>query len=584
MFSFNIFRDEFNVTIPSHYRDLITRNENAYFRLELNSLTGENVVYSLEGSFPTKFIADLSLNVDEPPAISLPWNEKHWNLYVTHVNHSNEIWCQLFGEEYRSKFEKIYAEMEEQQGDFEKVNVRYLREGKYYLAKYGGIVQRVRFMELDDTRKRVKVFCIDTGEEIDKISVDNLFVCDKKFLQVAGQAVAFSLHGLEIFSELEEVSICCDKLLGFSYVGVVLDSQEEYEKQCQLVDDPKIDVILYDTSKDPEVNMNQKILTTAKPQFPVASIKANTLEHITITEITNNGEIACVHTQSSTTYTAMSMITEIISQISSKPTFTQAQGFYENSTADCTDLYLVRDRKRNEKLFRAKFLQILGTNRILMYLIDLGIEAEILKDDVYRLDELHPGLNIFPAQGMRIRLDQINTKDMKVMKLLRGLVKPGNHGICKLKSIDKDGVPLVRLLIINEGQNNRAINDLIIDQTKLRSSSENIHHSITTMPEETETEEQRKIAEGLRLGKLYPPLPLPKIPDVGNYMEVKVLESQTPKLFYIHTNRSSNEFNRMMANLQKYGRNVNIPNVSFGDIIVDIEYAAYRALDKRWCR
>lgn len=71
---------------------------------------GDKIIYKIMDSEPeTVAASDISSATsitrtiklcDEPEELTLPWNEKHWNVFITNPVSTVEVWARIIGPEY----------------------------------------------------------------------------------------------------------------------------------------------------------------------------------------------------------------------------------------------------------------------------------------------------------------------------------------------------------------------------------------------------------------------------------------------------------------------------------------------------
>lgn len=93
---FLVFRKKFELVLPDHWMTIIQDNP------QLFSIVSDSVS---ELVYPN--IRDGSDTIDsaqqrscKPDELVLPWTEKHWNVYITSISSTVEVWGRLIGPDY----------------------------------------------------------------------------------------------------------------------------------------------------------------------------------------------------------------------------------------------------------------------------------------------------------------------------------------------------------------------------------------------------------------------------------------------------------------------------------------------------
>ena len=137
-----------------------------------------------------------SSSQSRPADISYPTDD-FWDVYITNVNSTVNVFLRLLGPEYSEKFENLATDME----------LHYFNEaaipavakpevGRLYAAKVDGEWHRVEVVDVQGIY--VTCFYIDHGER-EVVTVEYLKELDPKFLVLPAQAISVSLAGLEQF-------------------------------------------------------------------------------------------------------------------------------------------------------------------------------------------------------------------------------------------------------------------------------------------------------------------------------------------------------------------------------------------------
>lgn len=95
-FSFNKFREKYDATLPDGWMNLIEDNPH-FFTIAKDSLM-DRVYPNLQGQKTNNGTSEQKAK--ELDELVLPWNEKHWNVFVTSVSTTVDIWGRLIGPDF----------------------------------------------------------------------------------------------------------------------------------------------------------------------------------------------------------------------------------------------------------------------------------------------------------------------------------------------------------------------------------------------------------------------------------------------------------------------------------------------------
>lgn len=227
------------------------------------------------------------------PALTLPWAEKYWNLYITHCVSTIEIWGRIFGKDYSDQFDNLLTDIDMYMLTNKSRPVSVLPK-QVYLVCVSDCWHRVRLEEVDKVNGVGLCFFIDFGDQ-DWLAVNQLHICEKQFLKLPPQAVHFSLYGLEDFAGNPNAKRHLDATLELK--SLVADILTKEEQIIDTNDDvigglnKKIQVVVYDTSSDEDVNLNSLILNSIVDDTPAPEIKSNGLVNAVITYVTEAGDL-----------------------------------------------------------------------------------------------------------------------------------------------------------------------------------------------------------------------------------------------------------------------------------------------------
>ncbi|XP_014676856.1 PREDICTED: tudor domain-containing protein 7-like [Priapulus caudatus] len=200
-------------------------------------------------------------NVDVyPDPLVLP-DTQYWDVFVLYVFNSSEIAIRLIGEQYSDRFDELQEEMD----------TYYCRHtsklpavtqpvvGEIYAAlSEEGAWMRAEVHGCDPGSNNVKVVYQDTGES-DHIPITSLRNLATEFCRLPYQAINCKLMGLE---GAEENLLLMEKLIDLAHEKTLVAEVNERD----LVDDNSARLVLYDTSSEEDVNINEQLLAILAEQ------------------------------------------------------------------------------------------------------------------------------------------------------------------------------------------------------------------------------------------------------------------------------------------------------------------------------
>uniref|UniRef100_A0A336LXN2 CSON009704 protein n=2 Tax=Culicoides sonorensis TaxID=179676 RepID=A0A336LXN2_CULSO len=385
-----------------------------------------------------------------PPKIKLPWTEKFWNVIITYAETTNSIWCNLLGTEYYEARVDLYEAIEET-GISKRPEQIQITE--HYLAVVHEVPHRVYVIEVNHEQGRSYCNYIDTGDQ-EWLSNDQIYVCDKKFFELPGQAVQLSLEGLSVFENLDGVDFCLSDLNEKVLVARIHSNEEEYLKNAN-----GVRVTLYDTSTDIDINMNNELIQKIGETVIEKPKLVDRCNCVTITGVCHDGTITGYLKETG----FLDLIKQEIKRITEDNTkLKQQQGMIGT---DANEIYLVHVKSMNQ-FFRGKLSTLNNQEQIIVKLIDYGTDVVCNKStEIYRLKYLSQALQVIPPQAISMKLHDVkNSGDEKVVSLIRGTLKPDTNALARVKNISGDDTFVVLFFRLPNGvlvNVNDAINEQI---------------------------------------------------------------------------------------------------------------------------
>ncbi|XP_063701560.1 tudor domain-containing protein 7-like [Culicoides brevitarsis] len=558
----NLFRTTYNQSIPSHYISLMTDQYPDLFKIEELSTTQKKIVYPVEGAVLPRLASQSSLVAESPvetssllpPHIQLPWTQQTWSILVTFAETTTAVWCNLLGKEHYEARVDLYDEIElagitEHPTD--------IITNEYYIAVVHQCPHRIRIV--GKTQENDKWTCrfIDTGEE-ESLESDQIYICDKKFLELPAQAIQLSLEGLSLFAEIENIDYCLTELNDKVLVAKIHTTEEEFRKHRGA-----ISATLYDTTTEEDINMNDKLMEKIRETALEPSKLNEKMNCMVITHVSDKGVI--LGHLKETGY--MELIKKEIKKIVKEGKLKEYAKTVTSIVESEGELYLAYN-KNTSNYVRAKptGLDVNTPDVLTVTLIDYGTDLKVNKKEIYRLRPLSKALEVIPPQAIRMRLHGINNNDDQYMgSLLRGFLKPNMTALVKVIDFSVDAKePPVSIFVRSAKGTLQSLNDAITSQTSLSPLCD----KDPAVPE----------------FNLVPDLPKFVLPVIKQKMQVKVILSQSPQMFYVQPKSLQKGFQQLASTMQKYFETMNEALESTATLQNNGIYAAYREETKEWCR
>lgn len=356
--------------------------------------------------------------------LGLPWNEKYWNVYISNPASTTTVWARIIGDNFSNRMDAMMTDIEMSMiTDQKKAQVIELR--RVYLVTAASCWYRVRCQQMDFENNRALCFFIDIGEE-EWFKMDQLFVCDPKFLELPPQVLMFSLYGLEGFEDNPHARQHLEKVLaGKTAVAEVISRQEEYE------DGQKIKTLLFDTSGEEDVNLVELLLTEICAATPPPQLERSGVTDVKVTHINDDGDIYCQIRNSSIAY--IQKLTETV--VANQDAMTRHQGLFEGGGSASTEAakrYLIFDRFSSE-WFRATVDEKRGLNKEhRMFCIDYGCSKVISEKDIYQIEPMSMALHKYPSLAVKCRLYNIPFITENIVARMKGLLAPDSTTLVKM--------------------------------------------------------------------------------------------------------------------------------------------------------
>lgn len=354
----------------------------------------------------------------------LPWKQPHWNLYVTHVLSTTMIWARIIGEEFSERWDHLMTDIEQAmtQDDIEgRVPVPEVVKNNMYLVQKDTCWYRVRCQDTDD-RGFLGLF-VDQGNE-EWLSVKNAFHCEDQYQALPGQAVLFTVFGLESMEENPHAKDILERtLLDKAIVAEILTKEEDHSEGA------RVKALLFDTSGEEDVNLAEQLHDEICAAGKAPQLKKVGLTHVTITHVSDRGDVYC-----QVPGTGMEYVQKVIEKLSqNEETLALHQGLRENvASGDSATRYLVHDRQNS--LWARAVLKVRHRQSAdhMMYCLDTGVTMTVAEKDIYQLAPLSKALGQYPAMAVRCELFDVPKMDSRTVSRVKGLLQVQSMALAKV--------------------------------------------------------------------------------------------------------------------------------------------------------
>ncbi|XP_031634675.1 uncharacterized protein LOC116347979 isoform X2 [Contarinia nasturtii] len=544
----NIFEQKYDKSLPVGWEGII-RNRPEMFEI-VHQPTNNDIVYKRtqteakqpsNTSTPKRIQRDES-DVFELPQMTLPWDEGKWNIDVTLVNSTIDVWCTWSDSSYMTDLNDALEPIELSLMNGNSLTpCRKVAVGGIYLTpivKEDLTIQvyRVKVKTIDDSQKKALCFYIDDGfeEELTFDSTDDTelklyHIPTDEICQIPAQAINFSLFNLEDFADHpyanEEMACLPDN----QFSAKPKTSKEDYEK------DGKLCFSLFDMTATDDTLMNRKILQKICDRFQRPELdKRHNLVYVT--HINDTGDIYCQLYNSKD----MQNIKKIIKRLT-------VNGISEDYRLNATDLnYVTSNALRlvfdtsNNHWYRAEILSSYTNDGIIVKckFVDYGYIKYVPLEHVYKLGT---ALNKYPHQTITVQLNEFLPREFKpnVVKRLREVLCEQKR-LCYVQPIKLDDIPKVNVWKRIENVLCK-INDSIRIELEMEESPDFL--SIPDVDDSFGPDEKDL--------KKSTDLPIHPKPDCHEIHKVKVITASMPSHFFIRLSSNSPDYEAMMHSLWK---------------------------------
>ena len=507
----------------------------------------------------------------EPGQLELP-DDVFWIVYVTCVISTVEVWGRIVGDSYSDEFDIMTSEMAQHYGKIQQSTKSVLIEiGNYYVVFEDDSWHRVCCIDYDSATGIATVSFIDHGDA-DSFHHSKLHVLEKQFCVLPAQALRMCFSGLEDFGDCDSIQTEIEKLILDRALYVEIVNRDEKDN-----DGPFITGVFYDTHGQHDINLNSELSKQILQQIVVAPTfdVAGQVSEVFISHVEEDGDVF-VQVQSE----SMKILVSLLNRLVSTGLNDQEVKNCAVTTVDVSKTYFVCV---NNNWYRGKIVTPSDNtyNQLSAFLIDFGKTVITTKENLLSLERLSEILAKFPAQALKVHLDNID-KSMfneamvarltelapKGEPLLVKVVSPGNEA--PVVELFKRIQPSNMLVSIN--------NTLTLEDELARSHGDGNNN--TKPRKRLERANSRLVGtEGEEVKLLKPP----KISGIGEYFDVHVSMAAHPGNFTIQPFDDKRSLETMMMQLQETCRAYKGPVPTVETIREGKLYAA-KHTDGNWYR
>lgn len=577
----DVFQNTFQQTLPEHWFSVLQASS----QFIIETIAGNNTIVFANAqateSSTTSSISDSEFITFD--RIQLPWEQKYWNLYITYCASTVEVWARIVGKDYSDQLDSILTDVDLAMLT-DKTRPTSITTGQIYLVSISECWHRVRVENMNKTSGKCLCFFIDFGDE-DWLPMEQLYVCEPAFLRLPPQAIAFNLFGLEDFAENPNAKRHLDNMLiGKTLIGEILTKKETYESHNEADSRGinRIQVVLYDTSSNEDVNLNPLILTKISDDTPPPELKRGGVSDVNITYVNNHGEIFL-----QVKNVGLSYVQKLIHQlVDSKFKEEQHQVTLEDLKKS-DSLFLIQDMD-DLKWYRGALVSgEVGphSNEYQIFYVDYGMVKATNISRIFRLESLSAALSNFPKQALRVKLHNLPSINPTIVARLRGLLPSESPAFVKI------AVPAVvpHVIVYKRSEINDVlfnVNEVIQIEYELESSndvydnqSNGINDIKSQSPSILDKRETQNVSQSnvssemssvIRNLSIKSPITVPAspqkgelpklasniwIPEIGEFFEVFVSMASNPSNFVVQPYNEGPKLSELMKELQEYCTN-----------------------------
>lgn len=504
------------------------------------------------------------------PSLELPLTN-YWDIYVTYIEDLSRVHFRLIGENYNGAYEDMITEMElYYMEDKNKSQVSEPKKGHIYAAAHDDSWCRVKVLKISGNEATVCFF--DHGDEED-INTSQLYELHEKFKELPAQAVCCSLAGLEFGGKDQaSLSLLQNLALGQTLVAQVMSRGNT------------ISLVLYNTTTDDDVNINEKVSEQMDRSFIEPTLPAvGGVAEVYLIHTTSTGD---VYVQIETeTYKILQSLLEIARSRT-------AEILGEDAKIDLTRLYLARFSEDGEWYRAAPRANVDPNGKVLMWFVDFGNYDQVPTTSIRPL-EVNDKLTKIPHQALLCRLHNVPSTEglqwtSRAGQRIIELIPEDSPLLLKVHASGCNGGPPVvelfkRLPATNElvsinatlsmdenlfsatgdSNNNSLRKEIILSPSRMKnrsgssasitsgSSGMNSGPSSMTSQHELNSRASSPLERSKRFQQPGSLLPM-DLPAIGEFFDVYVTYAASPSNFAVQPWKMSRKVTDLMEEMQRY--------------------------------
>ncbi|XP_071520267.1 tudor domain-containing protein 7B-like isoform X2 [Panulirus ornatus] len=524
------------------------------------------------------------------PTLNLPCSN-YWDVFITYIEDFNNINFRLVGDEYSNAYDDLLTDMELYY--MEEKNLSPVSEphiGGIYAANHDESWFRVEVLNLFGNKVTVRF--VDHGDD-ETIDLRNLHHLQKNFFALPAQNVSCSLAGLEYArKDASAVTLLQNLALGQTLVAQILSRQKP------------ISLILFNTTTDEDININQKVSEHLDHNFVEPVLPAvGGLAEVYLMHVTTAGD---VYVQiESETYKMLENLLEMARNRAEEM-------LGESAEIDLTRLYLARFSEDGEWYRAAPRSNIDPDGKVLMWFVDFGNSDRVPSTNLRPLEGGCDQLTKIPHQALQCRLHNVPPSiglkwTTRACQRLLELSPEDSPLLLKVQAAGINGGPpsvelfkrlqpqnelvsinatlsLDSTLFSNDGdRNNNSVEKIVLSPTRTRSrqsssASQSSSSHGNSGPSSMNSQYESTPASPRLSSSSRPESPLDlcvkqkpaalvpqEIPSVGAYFDVYVTYAANPTNFAVQSWKMTQKLSSLMSKMQtfyddasNYEKNMNI--------------------------
>ncbi|KAG1651074.1 Tudor domain-containing protein 7A [Nymphon striatum] len=454
---------------------------------------------------------------------------------------------------------------------------------KIYAAKIDESWLRVGVLELQSCGTKVQIMLLDHGD-IEVVACNVLYVLDDRFRTLPYQALRCQLYGLDNLADSNDAWVAViSRTRGKSFVAEIVSRDEP------------ISLILFDTSTDEDININDEICLLASeekvtPELP----KVGGIKEVYICHAEVDGT---VYINIENPY--LDLLNQEISNIAEKADVETHVGEGILMTNPIKKMYLAK-YDEDENWYRAIVSERKNDGTVKVDFVDYGNSCIIPVTNLRDLEGLSTTLNSLPPQAIPCTLHSLPAEGYEWTE----------KAVDKLITIAPDDIPLLLKVITAATSDKPAVvelfkriepnNELVSVNTTLLFQTELFNKlkikkesSDSASSDNSSTDNTDNIIKNKAFSRRLPsPIPIidnletkicaPHVPIPGEYYDVIVTQAANPFNFTCQPWREMSQLKELMEKMQRFYYSTTV-----GTDLLELRTGSFYAgktSNGQWCR